>query len=192
MMIKAIIFDCFGVLATEAWLPFKATYFSDNPEKFEEASDLAKRANAGLISHQDFIAAAAKMADITPLEAEQFISRNVPNEELFETIKELKKSYKIGFLSNIAGNFLHRMFTKEQLATFDTICLSFETGLVKPDPQSFLDITKKLGVEPSEAIMVDDQERQITGAREAGLQAILFTDAEQYKKDLITLLKQLS
>ena len=184
MMIKAIIFDCFGVLATEAWLPFKAKYFGDDPDKFEEASDLAKRANTGLISHQDFIATAAKMAGITPWEAEQFISRNVPNEELFDYIEDLKKTYKIGFLSNIAGNFLHRMFTQEQLALFDTICLSFETGLVKPDPQAFIETTKLLGVEPSEAVMVDDQQRQITGAREAGLQAILFTDTEQFKNDL--------
>lgn len=187
-MIKAIIFDCFGVLATEAWLPFKAKYFGDSPEKFEEASDLAKRANAGLISHQDFIATAAKMAGITPMEAEQFISRNVPNEELFDYIKELKKTYKIGFLSNIAGNFLHRMFTQEQLALFDKICLSFETGLVKPDPKSFLDITDRLGVNPSDAVMIDDQERQITGAREAGLQAILFTDLGQFKNDISKLL----
>lgn len=187
MMIKAVVFDCFGVLATEAWLPFKAKYFGDAPEKYEEASDLAKRANAGLISHQDFIATAAEMAGITPQEAEHFISRNVPNEELFEHIRELKKTYKIGFLSNIAGNFLHRMFDEKQLGLFDEICLSFETGFVKPDPQAFINIADKLGVEPGEAVMVDDQERIITGAREAGLKAILFKDAEQFKKELASL-----
>lgn len=188
-MIKAIVFDCFGVLATEAWLPFKAKHFSNDAAKFEQASDLAKRANAGLISQQEFINTAAKMAGITPLEAEQYISRNVPNEELFEYIKELKKTYKIGFLSNIAGNFLHRMFTEEQLSLFDQTSLSFETGFVKPDPRAFLEMTSKLGVEPGEAVMVDDQERIITGAREAGLKAILFKDASQFKSDLAKLIQ---
>lgn len=187
-MIKAIIFDCFGVLATEAWLPFKAKYFRNDPKKFEEASDLAKQANAGLISHQDFINSAAQLAGISPQEAEQFISRNVPNEELFALITQLKKTYKIGFLSNIAGDFLQRMFTKEQLTLFDQTSLSFETGFVKPDPRAFIEMTTKLGVEPNEAVMVDDQERIITGAREAGLQAILFKDYEDFKISLDKLL----
>lgn len=188
-MIKAIIFDCFGVLATEAWLPFKAQYFGHDEVLFEEATDLAKRANYGLISQGDFIKEAARMAGITPLEAERYISRNVPNEELFAYIGELKKSYKIGFLSNIAGNYLSRIFEPEQLVVFNKICLSYETGYIKPEPEAFLNIATKLGVEPGEAVMVDDQERIIAGARGAGLKGIVFSDTDSLKSEIAKLSK---
>ena len=37
---KAIIFDCFGVLAEDGWLPFKRKYIGDNLELMQTISDL--------------------------------------------------------------------------------------------------------------------------------------------------------
>jgi len=187
-MLKAIIFDCFGVLVTEAWLPFKKQYFTDKPELFEQATEIAKKANLGLISHDDFIKAAAQLAGISADEAMAYISRNVPDEELFEYIGELKKSYKIGFLSNIAGNYLHRMFSEEQLAQFDVIELSYESGFIKPEPRAYIKMAKRMGVEVGEAVMVDDQPRNIYGAETAGMQAILYDNIDQFKQELKSLL----
>lgn len=183
-MVKAIVFDCFGVLVTEAWLPFKKKYFAGDAVLFEKASDAAKKANLGLISHNDFIKEAAKLAGISPDEAWAYISRNVPDEELFEYIQELKKDYKIGFLSNIAGDYLNRMFTPEQIEVFDTIELSYESGFIKPEPRAYINIAKKMGVDVSEAVMVDDQPRNIYGAEAAGMQAILYDNIDQFKMEL--------
>ncbi len=188
-MVKAIIFDCFGVLVTEAWLPFKRKYFSNNAELFEKASDAAKKANLGLINHDDFIKEAANLAGISPDEAWAYISRNVPDEELFEYIVELKKDYKIGFLSNIAGDYLNRMFSPEQIALFDVIELSYESGFIKPEPRAYLNIAKKMDFATKEMVMVDDQPRNIYGAEEAGMQAILYDNLEQFKTDLKALIR---
>lgn len=187
-MVKAIIFDCFGVLVTEAWLPFKAKYFRHDSELFDQASDLTKRANQGLISQEDFIRSAAELAGIEPSEARDFISRNVPDEQLFDYLRKLKPDYKLGFLSNIAANYLHKMFTPEQLALFDVIELSYESGFVKPETRAYQNIAKRLGIDISEAVLVDDQERNVNGASQAGMPAILYENLEQLKIELEPLL----
>lgn len=187
-MIKAVVFDCFGVLVTEAWLPFKAKYFGDDPALMDQATEISHRANSGLISQADFINQVAELAGVTPDEVSAFISRNVPDEKLFEYIKELKTDYKIGFLSNIAADYLRRMFSAEQLELFDDISLSFEHGFVKPQPEAYQRAAEGLGVPIEQAIMVDDQERNVTGAREAGMQAILYKDFDQFNAELKELL----
>jgi hypothetical protein len=97
-MVKAIIFDCFGVLATEAWLPFKAKYFGHDPELMERVSDISHQADKGLISREAAIQATAELAGISPAEFSRAIGRNVPDEELFAYLRELKPYYKLGFL----------------------------------------------------------------------------------------------
>jgi FMN phosphatase YigB (HAD superfamily) len=186
-MVKALIFDCFGVLVTEAWLPFKKQYFHDDPKLFAAASDTAKKANLGLISHSEFINTAARLAGISSDEAWAYISRNVADEDLFEYMKELKKTYQIGFLSNIADDYLHKMFSDEQLSLFDVIELSYRTGFVKPEAQAYELVAQRMKVDIGEALLVDDQQRNIDGAHRAGMQAILYKNLDQFKTDLAKL-----
>lgn len=187
-MIKAIIFDCFGVLVTEGWLPFKATHFGKDPDLNRQATELSHRANAGLISHDEFVEAIAGLAGLSGREVSEAIDVNVPNEPLLEYIKQLKKHYAIGMLSNASGNWLAQLFTKEQVELFDAVGLSYELGAVKPDERAYEEIIDQLGVEPSECVFVDDQERHCTGAREAGMQAILYQDFDQFKEELEAIL----
>jgi HAD superfamily hydrolase (TIGR01509 family) len=187
-MIRAIILDCFGVLATEGWLPFKAKYFGDKPELFAQVTDLSRQADRGLIDRQSAIEQTAKLADITPQQLLQAISGNVPDEALFDYLRQLKPDYKLGILSNISDDYLHQIFTKEQLALFDQISLSFEHGYVKPQMEAYDLAAEQLGVAPSECVMIDDQQRNVTGAREAGMQSILYSDVEQLRRELDPLL----
>lgn len=188
-MIKAIIFDCFGVLSTEAWLPFKTKHFAYDRELFEQASNLSRQADRGLISHEDFMRAIAELAHITPTEAIKAIARNVPDEQLFAYINELKAAYKIGLLSNVAGDYLYQIFSPDQLALFDTMTLSFESGFIKPQEQAFEAAAKQLGLDVSECVFIDDQQRNIDGAHAAGMLAILYHDVAQLQHKLSALLK---
>ena len=188
-MIKAIIFDCFGVLTTEAWLPFKAKYFGHDPELMDEVDDISMQANMGLISREEAMQGTSKLAGLTPAEAFNAIDRNVPNEELFDYIRELKADYKLGILSNISDNRLHQIFEPDQLALFDTIILSFKEGFIKPQPEAFKAAAEQLGIETSECVLIDDQERNISGAKSTGMKAILYKDVEQLKRELEPLLK---
>lgn len=186
-MIKAIIFDCFGVLTADGWLPFKNKYFGDDEELFDKASELNRKANAGLITYEDFVSQISKMAAVSEEKVRFSLEHNLPDDALFDYIASLKPKYKIGLLSNSSGNWLPSIFSDDQIKLFDAISLSFETGHIKPYPQSYRDILGKLGIEPAEAIMIDDQTRHCHGAQEAGLKAVLYEDLPQLKREVAAL-----
>lgn len=177
MAIKAIIFDCFGVLATDGWLPFRDHYFGANPELYERAVASNKRVDAGLHSYDDFIKEVASMAGVTPHDARETIEDNVPNLQLLTYIKDkLKSHYKLGFLSNAGANWLDGIFEPWQVKLFDEILLSYQIGAIKPDPIMYETIAARLGVVPEECIFIDDQPRYCDGAEAVGMRAILYTD----------------
>lgn len=189
-MIRAVIFDCFGVLTTDGWLPFKRKYFSGNPELEQAATDLNKRTDAGLASYDDFVRDIADLAHVPLAEASKAIEHNVTDDELLAYIaSDIKPKYKVGLLSNAGANWMDRLFSKEQIALFDAIALSYETGVIKPDARAYQIITERLGVAPDECIFVDDQERYCAAARDAGMKAIWYQSLEQFKADILPLLQ---
>lgn len=188
-MVQAVVFDCFGVLATEGWLAFKAKYFGHDRELYDQVSDISHQADRGLISHEAAITATAELARVSPNELRQAIGHNVPNEELFSYINELKTNYKLGLLSNAAENYLVRIFTDEQLEVFDAICLSFESGFIKPQPEAFETVARRLSTPVNTCVFVDDQEHNVSGARAVGMSAVLYRNNVQLKEDLGNLLR---
>lgn len=190
MKIKAVIFDCFGVLATDGLLPFRKNYFGSNPKLLEEARERGRQVDAGLASYDDYIAWLAQAARISPAETRKQIENNVPDLELFEYIKILKSKYKIGMLSNAGANWLDEIFMPEQLELFDAVSLSYATGYIKPLPEAYETIARMLNVEADECIFVDDQERYCTAAKDAGMQAIQYEHFKDFKTKLEQLLSQ--
>ncbi len=63
---------------------------------------------------------------------------------------------------------------------FDAQFHSFRMGLAKPDPAYFAHIVEELGIEPAEAVFVDDMPANVTGARAAGLRAVHFSPLDTY------------
>src|SRR2546430_4398135 len=100
-MIKAIIFDCFGVLATDGLLPFREKYFGHNPALVKEAREIGRLADAGLTSYGGMVSRLAHMAGIPEAAARRQIEDNVPNAPLFTYVtRQLKPRYKLCLLSN--------------------------------------------------------------------------------------------
>jgi putative hydrolase of the HAD superfamily len=186
--INAIIFDCFGVLVSEGWLPFKYKYFGDDPDKFELATAAQKRADAGLVHHAQFVETVAALAGVDSADAHRQIDNTVTDEVLLEYIKELKREYKIGFISNASQNWLGEFFSPEQTALFDQISISSETGFLKPDPRAYEHIANLLDTPIEECVLIDDQVGYCEGARAVGMQAIAYKDFESLKTDLKSLL----
>ena len=189
-MIKAIIFDCFGVLAEDGWSPFKRQYLADDPELLRAVSKLGQEVDSGERSYDDMIIETAHLVGVSENEVRTAVERRVPNEELFSYINEgLKPQYKIGMLSNASYNVLKLLFTPEQTATFDATALSYELGLVKPDPRMYSAIAERLGVDLHECLLVDDKTGHAEGAMEAGMQAIVYESVPQLQADLAELLQ---
>jgi HAD superfamily hydrolase (TIGR01509 family) len=187
-MIQAIIFDCFGVLTTDAWLPFKAQHFGHDPELLAQASDLNKQSDGGFITTESFLDQIAAMANMSSAGVYAAVSNNVPNTALFGYIKQLKANYKIGLLSNASNDWLSELFEPDQLLLFEVTALSYETRFTKPMPEAYRTIAERLDVPVEHCVFIDDQERFVTGAVEAGMQAIWYKDNAQLKTELTQLL----
>lgn len=187
-MITAVIFDCFGVLVSEGWLPFKHKYFGDDSDKFEQATNMQKRADAGLTDHTGFVEGVAKLAGISPSEAHTQIDKVVTDQSLLEYIATLKPNYKIGFISNASQSWMGEFFTSEQRSLFDSVDISSETGFLKPDPRAYEHIADALGVPLGQCVLIDDQQSYCEGARSVGMQAITYKGLDNLKHDLSVIL----
>jgi epoxide hydrolase-like predicted phosphatase len=111
------------------------------------------------------------------------------NTELIEYARGLRPRYRTGILSNSFVGARER----EQAAygfedLVDEIIYSHEVGMSKPDPRIYALACERLGVRPEETVLLDDTEHCVTGASEAGLQAIRFHDNPQAIADLEKLL----
>lgn len=184
-MIKAIIFDCFGVLAEDGWTPFKRQYIEGNPEVAMAVKLLGKDVDSGKRSFEDMIHETAHLTNVHESVVRAAVERQVPNEGLFAYIQfSLKPKYKIGMLSNASYNVVDLLFTREQKNLLDAHVLSYEAGFVKPDSRMYKLIADRLEVNIEECVMVDDQSRHCAGAISAGMQAIVYDNLEQTKRDL--------
>ncbi|MBA3758788.1 HAD-IA family hydrolase [Candidatus Saccharibacteria bacterium] len=186
-MIKAIIFDCFGVLTTDTWNAFLDT-LSDK-KAVQEVREIHRAYNAGLLSKLESNEQIEQIAGKSFLELEDSNAQVIKNDTLLTYITELKKNYSIGLLSNIGSNWVRDSFlTDEEQTLFNQMVFSFEVGMNKPDSRMFELVANRLGVEPSEAIMIDDQVTYCQAAHSTGMQAIVYQDFEQFKTELEQLL----
>ncbi len=190
-MIKAVIFDCFGVLTTDGWLAFCDKYFPDDDERRRAASELNRRTDTGLISSEQFESEIARLAGIDLREARQVIDAHVRNDALFDYIRdEIKPRYKVGLLSNVSEDYNDELFSPEQNAFFDERTFSFELGVLKPHPAMYETIAAKLGMLPEECVFIDDREPFAQGAREVGMKALQYKDMPQLRRELSTVLQE--
>ena len=188
-MIKAIIFDCFGVLTTESFYAFQDEYLKDSDKKREEANKAMDAVNAGLSSHSVFIKKLAAISEMSEEKVEHFLSNNQPNKPLFDYIRlQLKPKYKIGLLSNAGDNWLEELFGKEDLKLFDDTVLSFEHGVIKPSKGIFFLSAKRLEANPENCVFIDDRQKHIDGAKDSGMKGVRYKDFEQMKAELERLL----
>ena len=182
-MTKAIIFDLYGVLALNGWQAFKEFHFSNRLDVWEQVFELGKQVDAGLKSYDDLVQFTAEQTSQPAAVVRHQLEHTVANEPLIDYIRtELKPQYKLGILSNAGSNVVERIFTAEQQALFDAIVLSHHVGLTKPHVAMYQTIADQLNLEPAECLFIDDQERHVTGARDAGMQAIVYTDLAELRQ----------
>ena len=188
MAIKAIIFDCFGVLI----MPGRTLLYQSFPQFSTEINDLEHQSDYGMLSRYDFNNSVAKLVGITAEDVEsKYYDVNVRNKEAIDWIRELKSSgcYKIGLLSNVGSGWLNDfLIESERSELFDAVVLSSDVGMIKPDVEIFELIAARLGVDPFECVMVDDLSSNIDGAARADMQGIVFSSAAQARIELDNIL----
>lgn len=188
-MIRGIIFDCFGVLHLDA----NAAYFLQFPEQQDAMHSLDVRADHGFIDKETYLLEASKLIGKTPREIlAGILTQSALNKPLTEYIRTtLHPRYKIGLLSNIGHGWIHDFFDKNQLHDiFDAVILSHEEGITKPNPLIFERAAERLGISPSECIVIDDRQDNCDGAVKAGMQSIRFTTNNELIQKLTELLRK--
>lgn len=169
-MVRGIIFDCFGVLYGGA-LDILAVMAPEG--QAQAVRDLSTAKDYGYISYDQHVEKIAEILGKPSDEIAAFIrNRQLPNNELLLYAQRLKRDYKIGLLSNTGDHIIQTLFNADTLNLFDAVVLSYNEGMIKPDPKMFELAANRLGLLPEECIMIDDIEANCEGARIAGMKAV--------------------
>ena len=93
--------------------------------------------------------------------------------------------FKTAILSNMPADMAaHMRKTFAWLSHFDHHIFSGEVRSVKPDPEIYQHCIEAVGVQPDEALFIDDREINLEQARAAGIRTIRFQSVEQLREDL--------
>jgi epoxide hydrolase-like predicted phosphatase len=100
--------------------------------------------------------------------------------ELVRFLHSLRPRYKTAILSN-AWSGLREVITQRFHLddVVDTIVISAEEGIAKPDPRIYRISAARLGVRTEEAVFVDDMEKNARGAGAVGMCGIQFKNTAQ-------------
>jgi epoxide hydrolase-like predicted phosphatase len=190
MAIRAVIFDIGGVLEIDpqsGWLERWAERLGlGGPDMAARLGPISRAGNIGTIT---LAQAQQQIADVLGLDEAQLARfmadlwteyLGTLNTELAGYFAGLRPRYKTGILSN---SFVGARERERDAYGFEDLCdvvvYSHEEGLEKPDPRFYRIVTGRLGVQPHEAVFLDDHEECVQGARDAGLAAVLFGSNEQ-------------
>ena len=108
--------------------------------------------------------------------------------DLLSLIKSLSKKYPIYLLSNAISSHIRNILDKNSLNDlFNKIYISSEIKAVKPNIDFFEYVLNDLNCNPSNAIMIDDNARNIEGAASVGIKGIVYTDIQMLINKLLNL-----
>ncbi len=107
-----------------------------------------------------------------------------PKADMVDLARGLRQAgLKIALLSNTelpAVDF----FNRQRYDFLDVAVFSCLEGVKKPERQIYEATLKKVGCAAGHAVLIDDHESCVEGAKAVGLNAILFESIEQVKKEL--------
>jgi len=194
-MIRAVIFDMGGVLLrSEDNQPRQqlASWLGISTEELLHqvfGGESAQRATVGEISEQQHwrnVQAHFGLNDAQMVEFQRlFWAGDRVDGKLLQFIDGLRPQLRTALLSNAwdsARTVLNQRYGA--LYVFDEVIFSAEVHLAKPDPAIYQLILGRLGMQPQETVFVDDFVENIEAAKQLGIHAIRFFNAQQAMDDV--------
>jgi putative hydrolase of the HAD superfamily len=186
--IQAVLFDLTGVLTSSPW-PALTAAGGGNVELLvgpyhEDTDHPWHRLERGEISIEEWVSDMQVLAesrgatlDLRPLNA--LLSTLVVHDQVVAHVAALRgEGYRTALVTNNIreGSASWRaLFAVDEL--FEVVVDSSEVGLRKPNPAIFTHTLSLLGdIPPASAVLLDDVETNLVGARQAGLHTILVGD----------------
>jgi putative hydrolase of the HAD superfamily len=200
--IRVVIFDFGGVLDFDdnerSWVARREQMAAELGMTGEEMWTLFYKTNPwqqvkkGRITYPEFwdailtplgiVGEAAQTAWVDRL----FEGRDHIHDDMNAIVRTLKPHYKLAVLSN---TFLPEMeqwlIDRHGFAgIFDVVVSSAKEGMAKPEPEIYQVTLDRLGVQPHEALFIDDLPRNTTAAEALGINTILFESPAQLRREL--------
>ena len=184
-MIKAVIFDFFGVICSdEYWNSIKSIEGST-----EEFLNLSDEVSSGKISWHDFIKQIAARTGKSERELIEGYAAQKLNLELLAFIQKIHERYKTAILTNASAETIGLLTKDLPLEKmFNEVIVSSDLGMIKPDPRFYQVALARLSAQPHEAVFIDDSTKYIYAAKELGINVVLYNNFGQMKAELARLL----
>ncbi|MBU0702462.1 MAG: HAD family phosphatase [Chloroflexi bacterium] len=152
--------------------------------------------SVGAIGEEEYAARIAEQLGFPDAEAghrfiEEFYAGDRFSPQVAAAARALRGRYQIALLTNASVGQAERAREQHGFdihAEFDVYVNSAVVGLRKPDPAIFELTLERLGVEPQQAVLVDDMVYNVDGARELGIHTVQFVDPETSLAELEALL----
>jgi putative hydrolase of the HAD superfamily len=196
MTVRAIIFDCGGVLLQDrpdSAYPVWEARLGLQPGALKEhlwggeAWHLAER---GRLSERDFWSRAGAglgLTDKTQVDALR--------QDLWDTwqvdplvlslVERARKRYRVAVLSNATDVLEEHLRGRFGIADrFDVIVNSARLGIAKPDRRIFEETLRLLGIAADEAVFVDDRAENVAAAASLGMHVVWFVGSEELGRQL--------
>ena len=170
---------------------FIAKKLGINLDQYFDSIDTAYASSIeGKISEKEAIKTMSRNLKITPrkltkLYLTAYKKYFVLNKKFLQFVSSLrKKGYKIAILSD------QWLLSKKALVIpvfykiFNTVVVSCDVGLRKPNLKVYMLTLKRLKLNPKEVIFIDNQKWNITPAREIGMKTVLFKNTKQAIRDV--------
>ncbi|WP_284984720.1 HAD family phosphatase [Arthrobacter sp. efr-133-TYG-118] len=185
-----LIFDLFGVIAKDQNQEGKAALLATGgvPEKDFWAAYWDQRPpydRGEVTATQYWTAVSDQLARsfdpdrIRQLKEHDIASWSVVDDRMIALLEDLSRTRRLALLSNIPKELGEHFLRRHRwLDLFEVRGLSYQIGYAKPERETFEWCIRELGIEPYQALFIDDREENIRSAQEAGLRGHLFTSSE--------------
>jgi putative hydrolase of the HAD superfamily len=162
--------------------PWVFSAYGEGPSAVIAAANPVHALERGECSAEEFeniLAAQLSTTDGKPVVAQGLLRRmfaaSVPVPAMYDMIRTLRGAgYSTALLSNSWGADEYPRADFPGL--FDTVVISGEVGMRKPEPEIFRHAAATLGLEPRECVFIDDVEKNIAAAVACGMTGVHHTD----------------
>ena len=182
-----LLFDCFGLFYSEAFVRFFVERYGAE-EGVRLKDKYCRPADLGGADFEETIAKMSKDLGRNPESLkEEILGYCHKNEEMFALLSRCRKRHKAYLLSNCMRGWFEALGEERGLVSyFDGVFLSCDLGMAKPDDDIFQYVKKTLG-EDRRYYFFDDGKPNVDGARRNGIEAFLFQDAKTCEEELVRL-----
>ncbi len=126
---------------------------------------------------------------LTKIYKQAFKKNFKTNKQLYKLAFKLQKNHKIAILSDQWHLSKKALIKPKYMKKFNSVVISCDVGLRKPNPKIYKLIRKKLNIPFKNCLFIDNQKWNLEPAKKLGMQTILFKNNKQLSKQLLRCLK---